>query len=496
VCFFSKTVYSQDIYPPDTPVLDSVSLENLTTGSVYVSWFPCDSPDVASYVIFRQIATLWDPIDTIPAPATLYIDNSYIPAAAANAHPELYRIAAIDFAGNISAMTPPALYHNTMYLFPYLDSINCQTAIKLRWNKYINWSEGVKYYTIFVNVNSTSWDSLTTVDGNTNEYFHQNLTDNTHYCYFVRAVSYNGRTSTSNQNCFFVNLPNYPSFINADYATVNSNNQIEVSFTLDTSSIVKKNYILYRAENYSGPFVTLNSYNNYTNLKLVYIDNVDVTKQWCYKLAAIDQCNNIVKESNNAQNINIYVSSADDLTEFISWNRYLNWLGGVDSYNIYRIVDNNAPVLINTNYSDTVFIDDISDYATNRTGASGNFCYYVEATETSLNPYGIIGTSKSNTVCATQPPIVYMPNVFTPNENNVNDFFMPIASFVNPDYYYFRIFDRWGNKIFETNNPTKGWDGKIKGHKVPTGTYVYTLKYNESENKSSELSGFFYLFYP
>jgi hypothetical protein len=224
---FFKTVCGQDITPPDTPVLDSVSVADPVTGSVYVSWFPSDSADVVGYVIYRESSATWLTIDTVFAPATSYIDTG----ANANYHPELYRIAAFDEMNNISPMTlmiPTPQYHNTIYVFPYQDSANCQMAIRLNWNKYINWNEGINEYEVYMSENYGPWNILATVPGTKSEYYHQNISDNTSYCYYIRAVSNTGRTSTSNQTCFYTNLPDFPHFINADYATVVSDGRIKI----------------------------------------------------------------------------------------------------------------------------------------------------------------------------------------------------------------------------------------------------------------------------
>lgn len=496
--FSDKSIAQNDNTPPDTPILDSVSVENQLTGSVYVSWFPCDSADVAGYVIYRQniYTLLWNAIVTVPAPATSYIDIGGIPIVAANFHKEKYRIAAIDDSSNISPMTDSSQYHNTIYVFPYRDSTDCLMSVRLEWNKYVNWTEGVNEYKIYVSENYGPWTLLSSVPGSSRVYYHQNILNNTYYCYYIRAVSNNGRTSTSNKTCCNYSLPVFPSFINADYASVIYNNKVEVSFTLDTTAIVKKNYKLYRAESISGAYSEIATFNNYTALNLVYNDNVDVTRNWFYKLAAIDQCGNIVLESNIARNITVNVISNDDITEFIKWTPYGNWLGGVEHYNIFRITDENPPILAGTTISDTTFIDDVSDYALNRTGVSGKFCYYIEAVETDFNPHAIKGISISNIGCSNQPSIVYIPNSFTPNGDVLNSEFLPIVSFINPEKYQFEIFDRWGKKIFETKNQLKGWNGKINGNKVPSGTYVYKLSYLNSSEKLQEKTGLVLLYYP
>jgi gliding motility-associated-like protein len=489
---FINAVIGQDITPPDTPVLDTVSVADPLTGSVYISWFPSDSADVVSYVIYRSVNTIWQQIAVVPAPATFYTDNS----AAANFHPELYRIAALDEANNISPMTAQGQHHNTMYVFPYQDSVNCQMAIRLSWNKYINWVEGVKKYHIYVSMNYGPWNWLASVDGNTSIYFHETINDNTSYCYYIRAESNTGRSSTSNQTCFFTNLPDPPSFVNVDYATVSGDQKIDLSFTVDSTADYK-NYRIYRAHGIDGAFTAIKYYQNYLYSKILYSDLVDSKQKWFYKLTAVDQCGNDILESNLARNITISASSNDDLTELVTWDSYVNWLGGIESYNLYRIVDDFPPVLVSTITNlDTVFLDDVSEYAMNRTGASGKFCYYIEAVEGDGNPYGIKGTSKSTIACATQFERVFVPNTFTPNGDNLNAEFLPIVSFVKPDKYSLMVFDRWGQKIFETTDRLKGWDGKKNGNKVPGGTYIYKFTYMTTNDQLKEKAGNIYLFYP
>jgi gliding motility-associated-like protein len=70
---------------------------------------------------------------------------------------------------------------------------------------------------------------------------------------------------------------------------------------------------------------------------------------------------------------------------------------------------------------------------------------------------------------------VYIPNSFTPNGDGVNDVFK-IISKLPCDTYKFIIYDRWGGKIFETNDPlNSGWDGYHDGYAVAEGDYIYYL---------------------
>jgi gliding motility-associated-like protein len=87
------------------------------------------------------------------------------------------------------------------------------------------------------------------------------------------------------------------------------------------------------------------------------------------------------------------------------------------------------------------------------------------------NKYGCVD-SVMKTVSPTM--LVYAPNSFTPNGDELNGTYkvkgVGIASF------NLLIYNRWGELLFETNNINNGWDGIFKGKEVPTGTYVYKVR--------------------
>ena len=73
------------------------------------------------------------------------------------------------------------------------------------------------------------------------------------------------------------------------------------------------------------------------------------------------------------------------------------------------------------------------------------------------------------------PLNLFIPNVFTPNGDGHNDVFAMYYS--GPDLIYsdLRIFNRWGEKVFESNNINIGWDGTYKSVKQEPGVYTYTV---------------------
>ncbi|NUO02320.1 MAG: gliding motility-associated C-terminal domain-containing protein, partial [Saprospiraceae bacterium] len=72
---------------------------------------------------------------------------------------------------------------------------------------------------------------------------------------------------------------------------------------------------------------------------------------------------------------------------------------------------------------------------------------------------------------------VYSPNAFSPNLDGVNDVFKlePFrCPFVN---FRLRVFSRWGELLFETNDPAIGWNGHLKGKVLPQGHYIWLATY-------------------
>ncbi|MFT3679235.1 MAG: gliding motility-associated C-terminal domain-containing protein [Ferruginibacter sp.] len=88
----------------------------------------------------------------------------------------------------------------------------------------------------------------------------------------------------------------------------------------------------------------------------------------------------------------------------------------------------------------------------------------------------------SDTFYSCSKTIVYIPSAFTPNGDGHNDVFK-INGFNGVGYknFYFAVYNRWGNMIFETNNPTMAWDGRYGGKPAGQGNYVYYLRF-ECEN--------------
>ncbi len=72
--------------------------------------------------------------------------------------------------------------------------------------------------------------------------------------------------------------------------------------------------------------------------------------------------------------------------------------------------------------------------------------------------------------------LIYVPNAFTPDGNEYNDIFKPIISDkLNKNAYSFKIYNRWGEVLFESRNLDIGWDGTYRQRKVPSGIYSWSI---------------------
>jgi gliding motility-associated-like protein len=89
--------------------------------------------------------------------------------------------------------------------------------------------------------------------------------------------------------------------------------------------------------------------------------------------------------------------------------------------------------------------------------------------------------SWSNDIVINFEPVVFIPDAFTPNNNGRNEVFLPYTGGLKT--YLMSIYDRWGEKIFETSSTTEGWDGTVGGKTAMEGVYVYRLQYSDFKNK-------------
>lgn len=91
---------------------------------------------------------------------------------------------------------------------------------------------------------------------------------------------------------------------------------------------------------------------------------------------------------------------------------------------------------------------------------------------------GVCSDTAHATVLIKDVLIYYIPNTFTPDADEFNQTFQPVfTNGYDPYDFNMKIFNRWGELIFESNDASIGWDGTYQGKLVPDGTYTWAIEF-------------------
>lgn len=129
--------------------------------------------------------------------------------------------------------------------------------------------------------------------------------------------------------------------------------------------------------------------------------------------------------------------------------------------------------------------------------SSGNYVYIPDANSCGNHTFtyeicNTVGCSQATVTIYVECETVEVYTGFSPNGDDVNDFFTVQGIEGHPNNKV-RVFNRWGNMIFEGNNYQNNWDGSWNGSRLPQGTYFYFIELNDASN--TRLSGSVYLAY-
>ncbi|MCB9283495.1 MAG: gliding motility-associated C-terminal domain-containing protein [Lewinellaceae bacterium] len=91
--------------------------------------------------------------------------------------------------------------------------------------------------------------------------------------------------------------------------------------------------------------------------------------------------------------------------------------------------------------------------------------------------------------CTGEPEVckLELPNAFTPDNDGSNDRFLPLSNCSNYEEYYLRIYSRWGQLVYESTNPTQGWDGRYNSKPLASDLYAWILEYRFPQDDAVRL---------
>ncbi len=472
---------------PDAPTLKTVTVTGAAPlQDVTLTWDISPSPDVKGYYVY-QLNNTGSPVQVADVPGRLSITATLtsLEGSFPNTLSETYRVAAYDSCGNTGS---PSLFHHT--IFPKSKLETCDGTIEISWNKYTNWPQGVGAYEIYVSQNASPYSLLATVGPNDTTYTHLSLIQGTLYTYKIKAIDASGFLfSESSYTEIIADVPVRPAFLYFKYATVTGIRSAELMLYHDTTADITE-YVIMRSENLGDTFDTLATIPfDPNNAFLVYEDTTNCLtykKSYVYRAVAFNLCGQPVYNSDNiAKTIFLRAASELDMENTISWSDYENWNGNVRSYKVFRGfqgVFSDIPAAT-IPYGSNTYYDDIA----NRISKDGEYCYYVQAYQGLDTINFFADSSRSNKICVKQMKTFYMPNAFQPD--GVNKIFKPASTFLNTNNYLFQIFTKWGERVFETTEPTTGWDGTINGNEARMDVYIYRITFQNENFETKEYRG-------
>ena len=129
--------------------------------------------------------------------------------------------------------------------------------------------------------------------------------------------------------------------------------------------------------------------------------------------------------------------------------------------------------LINAYVKDTLRVNDASEYTVKFINSNGCF---------SLVSNKIITEIGCNTTG------IFIADVFSPNGDGINEFIKPVCVGISK-FKFFKVYNRWGNILFETTDASKGWDGKFRDQVQPADSYIWLVEGIDTNGKEIRKTG-------
>lgn len=206
-----------------------------------------------------------------------------------------------------------------------------------------------------------------------------------------------------------------------------------------------------------------------------------------YTVAVTDACDGMSPVSAVSSNVVLQASTDANGNSQLRWNRYQFWNSGVHHYEVQQ---QNAAGL----YLTIASTADTSMLLVSPGAVCGAMPFFRVVAVSNQNPSFMDPSPRSsfsNTITLSSEPQIFIPNAFTPNEDQLNGTFKGSLYWVKDANL--SIYDRWGKKLFEGNGCQSAWDGTANGNPVPEGVYVYRYKIVASTGLKYYKSGTFTL---
>lgn len=469
-----------DIEIPDPPEISMATID-LQTQKYELHWQPSTSEDVLGYLICKGNPCVT--LDTVWGKET----DFYVYESCDILEENSLAVMAFDTCMNTSLRTDRL---TNMVL--KVDRFNCSNEVTFSWNEVeyvplcntpyeIYMKQGNGNYTLLTRaLSSPVTVNIPATSGEMSFYVRTTSKDDANVFAYSNVVKIEQNTADTLD------------FVIMRTASVNADNKsVTVRAYVDNTK-QNKDFKLYRAED-NGMFslVAEQQYNGDEIIEFTdYIGDKLPNHTYTYYVEASDVCGiNYTRSSNKVTTMKLSIEEMSFSENKISWTPFNAWQVG--SYDVYRYPEGeqNASTYVGTT-SSNVLIDDISQLLS----AADRIFYYVSATQSSAGPDSRIETANSSQNYIQKETIFFIPNAFSPTDGNEEiNTFKPACHFVRAGTYDMRIYNRWGEMLFSTNDADEGWNGKYKGAFCPIGVYTYVIQFINSEGKIEKHAGTFML---
>jgi gliding motility-associated-like protein len=414
-----------------------------------------DAVGVLRYKILQQSGTgSFISIDTVSGKTGATELEYNVPVSGA-----CYRIAAFDYCGN--ADTSEVLCIDTLNV----TAVNNQNLIVWSASPYM--AGNIKQYELYRNGKLLLRTPSASILNYTDTYIACGRT----YSYFLKTISKKNNatdgtalSATSQSKTAIAKSDSKPPSVLDLQATVTQSG-INLSWNKPESFAVKA-YTISRSEgNMAYQKHGLTTTNIYTDVKADFQN-----QRYCYKVSYTDSCSNVADDSLIVCPVLLKVTKDQEEKNINHWFNYFHTGNIGNSYVLERLDESNkiiAAFLINdTLYSDGPLSADLP---------------LVKYRIKTLIDGNASDVSYSNVVTLKNELILFLPDAFTPNNDDVNDQYHAFGKYLKD--FKLSIFNRWGELIYYSEDINEKWDGKYKGQPANIDTYVYivTAKNNAGE---------------
>jgi len=465
------TVYDDTVAPKTPTIIRTSVLDNNATT---VEWNMQTEPVIKYYTLHHNY------LFGEPMSQKLFsklTDTTFIQTSINTLHNTYsYSLTATDYCSNTSEFSET---HTTIEL----TAKGVVFANELRWNNYKGWATQPRTYEVYkLNFITNEFEKYAQVPGNTIQYIDSSALCNVVSYYRVKALfdeteSIYSWSDTSGSKPLYVNTIPTPEHIRV---TVEDNVRILLQWKKKTHTYALKTLVYRSIENKPPVFIAELDENDTS-----FVDNnVDVqTYAYTYHTVYKDVCGGLSPYSNPSKSILLKVEPTSGnsfpLTARLDWNKYELWQDGINNYTIINGNERIEPPRTMAKVLPEIlrYIDEMA--IKNQT----EFCYKIIAypNDTS-NLY-----SESNIDCISTKPRLFAPNVFTVNQDGLNETFRLGGYFI--ETFYIEIYNRLGERIFESDDITNSWDGTFNNKPCASDVYVYIAKATGYNGDKIEIKG-------